>query len=55
MATRDDLIELEKKIMEDVVRRRKLGGYSVEAEGILFHSEVLLFLIQDLKDKAPRK
>lgn len=53
--TRDDLIDLEKRIMEEVVKRRKLGGYSVEAEGILNLAESLLKVLQYLIDKAPRR
>lgn len=53
--TRDDMIELEKRVMEEVVKRRKLGGYSVEAAGVLMLSETVLALVQHLKDQMPRK
>lgn len=53
--TRDDLIELEKNIMAEVVKRRKLGGYSVEAEGLLILSEAMLKVLGYLIEKAPRK
>lgn len=53
--TRDDLLDLEKRIMEEVVKRRKLGGYSVEAEGLLVLSESLLKILQHLIEKAPRQ
>jgi len=52
---RDDLIELEKRLMEEVVKRRKLGGYSVEAAGVLMLAESLLAITQHLKDQMPRK
>lgn len=53
--TREDIIELEKRVMEEVVKRRKLGGYSVEAAGVLMLSETVLALIQHLKETMPRK
>ena len=53
--TRDDAIELEKRLMEEVVKRRKLGGYSVEAAGVLMLAESLLQITQHLKDTLPRK
>jgi hypothetical protein len=52
--TRADLIELEKTLMAEVVKRRSLGGYSAEAEGLMLHAEALLRIVQHLKDKAPR-
>lgn len=48
-----NLVELEKQIMEEVVRRRKLGGYSMEAEGILLMGEVLLKVIGHLIENTP--
>lgn len=53
--TRQDLIELEKILMAEVVKRRSLGGYSAEAEGLLTHAEALFRIVQHLKDKAPRE
>lgn len=47
----DKLAELEKQVMEEVVRRRKLGGYSMEAEGILLFGESLLKVIGHLIDE----
>ncbi len=43
---RSDLMELEKTVMDEVVRRRRLGGYSPDAEGILLLAEVLMRLLQ---------
>lgn len=51
---RDDVLEWEKRMMEEVVKRRKLGGYSVDAEGILKLCELNLALLQHLKDTLPR-
>jgi len=53
--TRDDLEELEAKVMEEVVTRRRLGGYSVEAAGVLILFESVLKMIQHMKDSLPRK
>lgn len=43
---RSDLIDLESIIMKEVVRRRQLGGYSPDADGILLLSETLMRLLQ---------
>lgn len=53
--TRDDLERLEATLMEEVVKRRKLGGYSMEAAGILLLAESTLAIVQHLKAAAPRK
>lgn len=49
-----DLIELEKVTMAEVVKRRGLGGYSTEAEGLLILNETLLKVLGHLIDEAPR-
>lgn len=46
---------LEATLMEEVVKRRKLGGYSMEAAGILLLAESNLALVQHLKSEMPRK
>lgn len=51
---RQDLDELEKRIMAEVVRRRKLGGYSQDAEGLLILCESMLQIIMHLKERTPR-
>ncbi len=51
---RDDLIEWENRIMEEVVKRRKLGGYSMEAEGLLLMGEAMLKILGHLIDHAPK-
>lgn len=50
-----DLDELEKQVMKEVVRRRGLGGYSTEAEGLLMDSEFLLKIVCHLVEQASRK
>jgi len=52
---REDLGDLEARLMEEVVKRRKLGGYSVEAAGVLMLAESTLAIVQHLKDGMPRK
>lgn len=51
---RNDLDELEKQITKEVVKRRSLGGYSQEAEGLLILSEAMMLVVRHLKEKAPR-
>lgn len=51
---RDDLEVLEAKIMEEVVNRRRLGGYSVESAGILMLAESMLKVVHHLVDQEPR-
>lgn len=53
--TRDDMERLEALLMEEVVKRRKLGGYSMEAAGILLLAESMLQITQHLRDTLPRK
>lgn len=47
---RSDLLELEKTMMKEVVKRRQLGGYSPDAEGILTICETLMRLLQHIVD-----
>lgn len=47
---RSDLLELEKTMMKEVVKRRALGGYSADAEGILVVCETLMRLLQYVID-----
>ena len=47
---RSDLLELEKTMMKEVVKRRQLGGYSADAEGILVICEALMRLLQHIVD-----
>lgn len=50
---RELLDQLQAAMMKEVVRRRSLGGYNSEAESILVISEVLLKLIDMIKDDTP--
>ncbi len=50
---RSDLLELEKTMMKEVVKRRQLGGYSADAEGILVVCETMMRLLQHLIDDYP--
>lgn len=47
------LLELEKVIMKEVVKRRGLGGYNSEAEGVLLLAETLYKVITHLVDEYP--
>lgn len=49
--TRDDLEKLEAKIMDEVVTRRRLGGYSVEAAGVLILFESILKMVQHMQEQ----
>ena len=50
---RSDLQVLEATMMKEVIRRRALGGYSVDAEGILILCETLMRLLQHVVDEYP--
>ncbi len=53
--TREELIQLEKELMEEVVKRRKLGGYSVEAAGLALHAEALYKIVQYIRERDKRQ
>lgn len=50
---RSDLESLEALLMKEVVKRRQLGGYSMEAEGILLLSEATLRILQHMIETYP--
>lgn len=50
--TKKDLIELEDRIMAEVVKRRQLGGYSADAEGLLLLAEAMLKIVGHLRERA---
>jgi hypothetical protein len=52
---RIDLETLEARMMEEVVKRRQLGGYSVEAEALLTLSEAVLKVVSHILDESPRE
>jgi len=43
-----DLFAIESLLIDEVAKRRKLGGYSTDAEAILLLAEVTLKLVQIL-------
>ena len=51
---RDDLQALTKEVMKELVRRRALGGYSTEAEGLLYLYEAMFKVLLHLEDQLPR-
>ena len=52
--TRKDLIKLQEYLSNEVVRRRGLGGYSAEAEGILLALECNLKVVSHLIEQFPK-
>ena len=50
---RSDLMDMERAMTAEVVRRRQLGGYSQDAEGILLICETLMRLLQYNVDGCP--
>lgn len=52
--TRDDLEELEAKVMKLLVQRRALGGFDTNAEAVLVLTEAMMRLIMHIKEKTPR-
>jgi hypothetical protein len=50
-----ELDELETAVMKEVVKRRGLGGYSTEAEGLLMDGEFLLKLVRHMNEQMSRK
>ena len=50
-----ELEELEKEVMKEVVKRRSLGGYSTEAEGLMLDGEFFLKIVRHLVDQAKKK
>jgi hypothetical protein len=53
--TREEIDYVLTIVEEQVVRARKLGGYSTEAESIMIMWEVLLKITRHLQEKTPRK
>jgi hypothetical protein len=52
---RPALLELEKVIMKEVVKRRGLGGYNSEAESVLLLAETIYKVITHLIDEYPEE
>ena len=51
---REDLERREEELMDEVVHRRKLGGYSTDATAILLLCVILMEIVRHLKEKMPR-
>lgn len=47
------LQELERNLMTELVRRRSLGGYSADAESLIFITEALHQVVRHLVDDYP--
>lgn len=52
---RRDLQELGDKLMEEIVRRRKLGGYNADAATLEMLAVSVYELTRHLLEKAPRE
>ena len=52
--TRDDLDEMEAKIMEEFAKRRALGGFDANAATILLMIKWVYEITRHLKEKAPK-
>lgn len=51
--TRDQIEKIETIMVDEVAKRRKLGGYSQEAEAILMLCETMLMLTQHILGEMP--
>lgn len=52
---RSDLQMLEAQLMKEVVKRRSLGGYSPDAEGILLIAEATMRILQHMIETYPQE
>lgn len=50
---RSDLQDIEDQLMKEVVKRKGLGGYSPDADGILLIATALMRLVQHTIDTYP--
>lgn len=55
MMTKQELQELEKLMMEELVKRRRLGGFDANADTILVLSEVLYKVVNHMASKETKK
>lgn len=53
MASREELVELRKKLVERVERLRRTGDYGAGAADIRENAETLLVLIEDRLESKP--
>lgn len=50
---REDLELLERKLLDEIAKRRQLGGYSTDAFALLMLTETLYEVVRHLKDNLP--
>ena len=50
-----ELERLEQRVLEEVHRRRQLGGYDANAEAILFLTEWVALIVQHLNKKPAKR
>lgn len=53
--TREELEKWKDILVKEELRRRNLGGYSVEAEGLIILTAALLKVVQFLLEKPTRE
>lgn len=53
--TKDDLKSMSDQLGEEIARRKKLGGYSMEADGLMIICTAVKHLTDHLLDTYPRK
>jgi hypothetical protein len=51
---REDLELLERKLLEEIAKRRQLGGYSTDAFALLMLAEVTYEIVRHLQEQLPR-
>jgi len=51
---REDLDALEVKLVDEIAKRRQLGGYSTDAFALLMMAEMLFEIVRHLKEQLPR-
>jgi hypothetical protein len=52
--TKDQLLKLEQTVSAEVLKRRRLGGYSADAEGILIIGEAVLVILRYINSQLDR-
>ncbi len=52
---RSDLQDLEAMLMKELVKRRHLGGYSPDADGIMLICESTMRMLQHMIETYPEK
>lgn len=54
MMTKEELQNLEARLMELLVQRRRLGGYNSEAESVLLLTEAIFKVVQHINSSTKR-